>query len=113
MRVGPTAGSWVFDRNRFSSGTWPTPLAPAPKSIVFCTFGQTMVQKHGPTLSRKSDLKGLQVLCGQTFVQKRPFQGEEPGELGVLGLIDDAHAPATQFLDDPVVGNGLAQHRRN
>ena len=72
MRVRPTAGSWVFDRNRFSSVTCPTPLAPAPKSTVFCTFGQTMVQKHGPTLSRKSDLKDLQVLCGQTMVQNGP-----------------------------------------
>src|SRR5215471_10529537 len=69
------AGSWVFDRTRFSSVTWPTPLAPAPKSIVFRTFGQTMVQTHGPTLSRKSDRKELQVLCGQTFVQKRPNDG--------------------------------------
>ena len=28
----------------------------------------------------------------------------------VLGLVDDAHAPAAQLLEDAVVGDGLADH---
>lgn len=57
----------------------PTLLVPAPKSIVFCTFGQTMVQKHGPSLSRESALKDLQVLCGQMIqYDANNFPNREP-----------------------------------
>ena len=43
------------------------------------------------------------------------FRGQElerdvPAELRVLGLIDDAHAPAAELGGDPVVGDGLADH---
>ena len=38
------------------------------------------------------------------------LQRHQPAELGVLGLVDDTHAPATQLLDDAVMGNRLAEH---
>ena len=41
---------------------------------------------------------------------RQELEGNKPTELGVLGLIDDAHAPATELFDYPVVGNGLAKH---
>jgi len=31
-------------------------------------------------------------------------------QLGVFGEIDDAHASATEFFDDAVVRDGLADH---
>ena len=33
-------------------------------------------------------------------------------EPGVLGPVDDAHAAAAEFLDDPVMADGLADHSR-
>ena len=54
--------------------------------------------------------QGLPVL-GEFFRQE--LQGDGTLELGVLGLIDDTHAPATQLLQDAIVGNGLANHTRN
>jgi hypothetical protein len=43
-------------------------------------------------------------VIGQKFQSDRPVQGQ------VLGLVDDTHAAATEFLDDVVVRNGLAYH---
>ena len=37
-------------------------------------------------------------------------QRHTSAEAGVLGLVDDAHAPAAELLEDPVVGDGLADH---
>jgi hypothetical protein len=31
-------------------------------------------------------------------------------ELGVFGLVHHTHAATPEFIEDPVVGNGLAQH---
>src|SRR5438445_9251391 len=36
------------------------------------------------------------------------LEGDEAMQPRVFGLIDDAHAPAAEFLDDAVVRNGLA-----
>ena len=33
-------------------------------------------------------------------------------ESGVLSLVDDTHATATELLDDPIVRDGLADHWR-
>jgi hypothetical protein len=38
------------------------------------------------------------------------LQGDKAPKLGIRGLVDDAHAPATELLDDPVVRDGLADH---
>ena len=39
------------------------------------------------------------------------LERDVPAELRVLGLVDDAHAAAAELRDDPVVGDGLADHR--
>jgi hypothetical protein len=44
---------------------------------------------------------------------RQELEGNKPTELGVLGLIDDTHAPATEFLNNAIVRNGLANHARN
>ena len=51
----------------------------------------------------------------QRLVVFRKFLGQElerdkPMELGVLGLIDHAHAAATELLHDPILQDGLADH---
>jgi len=36
------------------------------------------------------------------------FEGDKAAQRGVLGLVHHTHAAATQLLQHPVVGNGLA-----
>ncbi len=47
-------------------------------------------------------------------VRRVPFgeelQGDGATEPSVLGLVDDAHAPAAKLLKNPVVGNRPADH---
>jgi hypothetical protein len=43
-------------------------------------------------------------------IVRQEFQGYKSAELGVLGLVHNAHAAATQLLDDAVVRDGLADH---
>ena len=40
----------------------------------------------------------------------KELQGHMAVKACVLGLVDDAHAPAAQFLDDAVVGDDLPDH---
>ena len=61
-------------------------------------------KRHAP---RGESVQGLRVL-GHFVGQE--FQGDEAPKLGVLGLVDDAHPAAAQFLDDAVVRDGLADH---
>jgi len=49
--------------------------------------------------------KGL-AIRGQSLRQE--FEGDEPAELSVQGLIDDTHPSGAQPLHNPVVRNGLA-----
>ena len=41
---------------------------------------------------------------------RQELQRDESVEAGVLGPVDDAHAPGAQLFDDAVVGDGLADH---
>src|SRR5439155_11475249 len=52
--------------------------------------------------------EGLMVL-GKVFGQE--LEGYEAAELGVLGLVHDAHASAAQLLENAVVGDRLARHK--
>src|SRR5580692_9842749 len=45
----------------------------------------------------------------RNFVGKE-FQGDETMEARVFGFVNHAHAAAAKFLDDAIVGNGLADH---
>ena len=47
-------------------------------------------------------------LAGEALGQE--LQGHGAAEAGVLGLVDDTHAAAAELLDDPVVGDRLADH---
>ena len=46
----------------------------------------------------------LEQLVGQEF------EGHAAAQRGVFGLVYHAHAPATQLLDNAIVGNSLAGH---
>jgi hypothetical protein len=50
------------------------------------------------------------MIFGKTFGQE--FQRNEAMKPYVLGLVDDTHPAATEFLDDAVMRNGLANHCR-
>ena len=43
------------------------------------------------------------------FIGKE-LEGNKTVEPGVLGLVNHAHAAAPQLFDNPVVGDGLADH---
>jgi hypothetical protein len=41
---------------------------------------------------------------------RQELEGNKPTELGVFGLVDDAHAAATQLFENPVVRNAQTEH---
>ena len=47
---------------------------------------------------------------GAGEIDRQELQSDKAAEAGVLGLIDDAHAPAAEFLQDPVVGDVRVDH---
>src|SRR5580658_1038043 len=49
-------------------------------------------------------LRVLRYIIGQEL------QSDEAAEFGVLSLVDDTHPAPTEFLDDAVVRDGLANH---
>ena len=53
--------------------------------------------------------EGLRIACH--FVRQE-LQSDEAVQPCVLGFVDDAHAAATEFLDNAVVRDGLANHER-
>ena len=59
-----------------------------------------------PRLTTKTfqRLRVLRQLVGQEF------QGDEPTQVGVLGLIHHTHAAATELIHDAIVRDGLADH---
>ena len=63
---------------------------------------------RGPRLAPEA-FQELAVL-GQFFGQE--LERHAAAELGVLGLVHHAHAPAAELLEDAVVGNRLANHAR-
>ena len=70
-----------------------------------------------------ADVGVVQRRCGFGFAPKtdeslrvfgyivwKEFQGDEAIKFDVLGLVDHAHAAATELFDDAVVGNGTAEY---
>ena len=53
-------------------------------------------------------VEGLRV-SGELIGQE--LQGDEAAELGVLGLVNNAHPAAAELLDDAIVRDGLPDHR--
>ena len=56
---------------------------------------------------RVAEGPAVAVKRGREAIRKE-LQGNEAAELGVLSFIDDAHAATTEFFQNAVVRNGLA-----
>ena len=69
-----------------------------------------VIQGRGGPRFALEPFEGLMVL-GKVFGQE--LEGYEAAELGVLGLVYDAHAPAAQLLENAVVRDRLARHTGN
>jgi hypothetical protein len=61
----------------------------------------------GFALKTAQDLRIVCQLVGQEL------QSDETAKLDILGLIDNAHSPTTEFPDDVVVRDGLPDHGAN
>ncbi len=57
-------------------------------------------------------LKAFERLTVVREIAGEELQRDLPAKLHVFTLVDDPHAAATEFLDDAVVRNGLADHER-
>ena len=66
-----------------------------------------MIQRGG---GARFTLKALEHRGVLRHLRGQEFDGDVAAELGVLGLVDDAHAPAAELGGDPVVRDGLADH---
>ena len=49
--------------------------------------------------------------AGRSPLRQAGTSGNKPAKPCVLRLVDDTHSSAAELLDDPVVRNGLADHR--
>ena len=66
-----------------------------------------MIESRGGACLAAEALQRLRV--ARHFVGQE-FEGDEAAEVGVFGLVDDAHAAAAELVDDAVVRDGLADH---
>ena len=55
-------------------------------------------------------LQALESLSVLGELIRQELQGDAAAELEVLGLVDDAHAPASELREDAIVGDRLADH---
>jgi hypothetical protein len=69
-----------------------------------------VIQRRGGLRFTLETAKGLRVLCN---LIGQELQGHEAVEFHILSLVDHTHAPATELLNDAVMGNDLANHGRN
>jgi hypothetical protein len=53
------------------------------------------------------DQRAYQSLWVAGYIVRKEFQSNEATEPNIFGFVDNAHSPATEFLQDTVVGNGL------
>ena len=87
-------------RNSMAMKAWPSLLADvvngADVGMVESGGGLGFALEAAESLRVSGDLVGQEL------------QGDEAAELNVLGLVDDTHAAAAEFLDDAVVRDGLA-----
>ena len=66
-----------------------------------------MVQGGGSAGFAAKTLQRLRILRS---IFGKKLQGDEAAEQRVFGLVNDAHPAAAEQFDDPVVGDGLADH---
>src|ERR1700745_3292633 len=81
-------------------------LAPLLVDFVNGADIRVIEGRGGPSFS----LETFQCLWIGGYVGGQEFEGDGASEFDVFGLIDDAHATAAEFVDDAVVGDGLANH---
>jgi hypothetical protein len=68
-----------------------------------------VVQRGGGTGFPPQTFEGLAVM---SYLFGKDFQCYEAAEGEIFGLVDHTHTTAPEFLQDPVVRDGLAQHGR-
>ncbi len=129
MRFREAAGDLLHDRNRFLERKRPA-LHPLPESLA-------LVVRHGDeglALLGLTDLvddadvgmieggRGFRLLdeaLAQETIARgfardvmggKKLEGDQPVELEIARLEDDAHTPAAELLEDLVVGYGLSDH---
>src|ERR1700733_4950819 len=66
-----------------------------------------MVQGGGSAGLAAKTLEGLRV-AGHLLRQK--LEGDKTAQVGVFGLVNDAHAAAPEFLENAVVRDALVDH---
>ena len=66
-----------------------------------------MIESGGCSRLAAKAFQGLRVLRQRVGQE---FKGNETAKFGVLSLVDDSHAAATEFFDNAVVRNRLADH---
>src|SRR5208283_1550241 len=98
----------------------------------YAVFQRCPIQKlHGDeclsallsNVINRADVGMVQSGCGLSFALKagerlrvagnvfrQELKGDKAMQACVLGLVDDTHSTAAQFLDDAVVGDGLTNH---
>src|SRR6185369_3405500 len=77
--------------------------------VINGAYGRVIQQRRRTRLSRKS-LECTRIF-GQIFWKE--FQGYTTSQANVLRLVHHAHAAAPKLLEDPIMGNGLADHGKN
>ena len=40
----------------------------------------------------------------------KKFESDKPGQTGIFGLVDDAHASPADFFEHPIMGNSRTDH---
>jgi hypothetical protein len=69
-----------------------------------------MVQRRGGS---GLPLKPVERLPVAGHAARKKLERDVPAESKVFGTVDDAHAAVPKLLEDPVVGNGPANHDRD
>ena len=68
-----------------------------------------MVQGRGGTRFAAEALQSFRI---SDQVVRQEFESDESTKLRVFGLVDHTHPAATNFLDNAVVRDGLANHSK-
>ena len=68
-----------------------------------------MVERRGRT---RFAPETLQYLWVSGNIIREELERNKPAELGVLGLVNDAHTAATELFDNAVARNSLPDHLR-
>jgi len=65
-----------------------------------------VIERRGCLCLAPESLERLRIISN---IRRQKLESDEPVQNGVLGLVHNAHAATTEFLDDAVVRDGLAE----